>query len=130
LRYFLFKSIKLKRTPCYGSCPVYEVEILANGTVNYNGEMFVEMDGAHSWKIEPENIELLNQLICKYDYFNIQKLNTYKRMTCIPSCITTIELQDGIKRTIENDYGERKYPRLLETFENRIDLIVGIRKNR
>jgi hypothetical protein len=121
-----FKSIKLKRTPCYGCCPVYEVEVLADGTVNFVGEMFVEKIGPHFWMLEAEKIELLNQLICKYDFFNIKEINTYKRMTCMPSCITTIELQDGTKRTIENDYGENIYPRLLETFENRLDQVIGI----
>lgn len=37
-----FKTIQLERTMCFGECPVYKVEILSDGTVNYNGEMFVE----------------------------------------------------------------------------------------
>ena len=92
-----FKSIKLQRTPCYGSCPVYEVEVFANGKVKFIGEMFVKKIGPHFWKLDSGKIELLNQLICKYDYFNIAEQELNIIMSCSPSCITTIELQDGTK---------------------------------
>ncbi|MBT4340004.1 MAG: hypothetical protein HOD63_15545 [Bacteroidetes bacterium] len=116
-----FKSIKIKRTPCYGSCPVYEAEVLADGSVKYIGEMFVKKTGIHKWKLELDKVELLNKLICKYDYFNIEEKECSNLTSCSPSCITTIKLQDGTKRRIENDHGNNKYPDKLKTFENRID---------
>jgi hypothetical protein len=120
-----FKSIKIKRTPCYGSCPVYEAEVLADGSVKYIGEMFVKKMGVHKWKLELDKVELLNKLICKYDYFNIEEKESNILTSCSPSCITTIKLQDGRKRRIENEYGNNKYPDKLKTFENRIDQIIG-----
>ncbi|MCK9401477.1 MAG: DUF6438 domain-containing protein [Bacteroidales bacterium] len=52
-----FQTITLKRTMCYGTCPVYDMEISANGEVNYNGEAFVEKMGHHRWSIQPDAIK-------------------------------------------------------------------------
>lgn len=47
----MFEYIKLRRTMCYGTCPVYSVVVDKEGDVNYNGEMFVYKNGEHNWKI-------------------------------------------------------------------------------
>ena len=52
-----FKTIQLERTMCFGECPVYKVEILSDGTVHYDGDMFVEKTGKHSWQIDASTIE-------------------------------------------------------------------------
>jgi hypothetical protein len=43
----MFEYIKLQRTMCYGTCPVYSVTVDKEGNVNYYGEMFVYKRGEH-----------------------------------------------------------------------------------
>ena len=45
--------ITLQRTACFGACPVYTVSIYADGTVAYNGERFVEVEGTQTGSIDP-----------------------------------------------------------------------------
>lgn len=122
-----FKTITLKRTMCYGTCPVYDVEISANGEVNYNGEAFVEKMGQHRWSIQPDAINALNDAIKKFGYFSIKAKEITTDVTCNPSCITSVLMKDGTYREIDNYYGNDEYPEKLKQFERKIDKIIGVK---
>ncbi len=121
----MFKKIFLKRTACYGHCPVYSLKISANGQVNYSGEIFVGVEGQKSWQLDAQAVKELNDLIKKYDYFNIKEQMITMMSTDSPGCITEIRMKDGRKRKIKNDYGCNQWPLKLKAFENRIDQIVN-----
>jgi len=123
-----FKTIHLERTMCFGECPVYKVEILSNGTVYYNGEMFVEKTGKHSWLIDASTIEKLNQAIKYYKYFNIKKVKPTFEATDNPYCILTVTLQDGITRKTNNYHGDNSFPEELNKLEDKIDELIGSKK--
>jgi len=46
------KEISLERTACYGTCPVYQVTIFADGKVRYEGKNHVDQMGIYSGRIE------------------------------------------------------------------------------
>jgi hypothetical protein len=94
---------------CYGTCPCYLVTVDHSETVTFNGTMHLEKLGLYSWSIDAGAIESLNNDIEKYGYFSLQEPTTY--MTCYPSCITSILLQDGTYREIQHYYGEDLYPK-------------------
>ena len=121
-----FDFIKLKRTECYGTCPVYKVKIYSNGIVEYNGVMFVKKIGSYQWKIDKKAVNLLNEYIKKHGYFGIKKKEPTQIMTDHPYCITSIQLKDKSFRKIDNYKGDNCYSKRLTTFENKIDKIIGI----
>lgn len=121
----MFRRIFLKRTPCYGICPVYKLEIYPDGQVNYFGEHRVRVEGFKSWQIDKKAVEELNYLIKKYDYFNLKEEMVTMMSTDSAGCITEITMDDGRKRKIKNDYGCNQWPLKLKAFENRIDRIVN-----
>lgn len=58
-------SISLTRTGCFGTCPIYELSIKANGEVKYNGKAYVENIGSFEGNIKStktlfQNISNLN----------------------------------------------------------------------
>lgn len=121
----MFKKISLERTACYGHCPIYKLDIFADGKVNYFGELFVRIEGFKSWQLSAESIEKLNEVIYKYDYFNIKEQMVTMMSSDSPSCITEIKMANGRERKIKNDYGCNQWPLKLKAFENRIDKIVN-----
>jgi len=123
----MFSRIFLARTACYGICPVYKLKIYPSGQVNYSGEHHVKVEGYKNWQINGQAVKKLNDLIEKYDYFNIQENSSLDHMmsTDSPSCITEIRMEDGRKRRIKNDHGCNDWPLKLKAFENRIDSLVN-----
>lgn len=124
----LFKSITLQRTPCFGSCPVFSLVIFSDGHVLFDGEHFVSEKGKHSWTIDAETISALNEAIWKHGYFTMIEKAEAVEITCLPTCITTVLMDDGAYREINHDYGCNKFPKKLDAFENKIERIVGAKK--
>ncbi|KAB3530299.1 hypothetical protein F8154_13995 [Alkaliphilus pronyensis] len=58
----MFDYIRLERTMCYGTCPVYNVTVNKDGKVKYEGEMYVYRIGKHQWKISNKKVKQLSDL--------------------------------------------------------------------
>lgn len=120
-----FNTITLERTPCYGTCPVYRIEIDSDGTVRYEGDINVKMTGHHEWTIPHERVEKLEEALQKYRFFDIEENLNAGVVTDMSSCVTTVHMSDGRQRTIENTYGTDRFPPSLYKFENSIDRLSG-----
>lgn len=123
-----FKSITLQRTACYGYCPVFSLVVFSDGHVLFDGEHFVEKKGKHSWTIGVDAIMALNNAISKHGYFTMIEKSEAKEMTCMPTCITSILMEDGTFREINHDFGCNIFPKKLDAFEIKIEKIVGADK--
>jgi len=54
-----YEVVYLARTACFGTCPVYEVEVFADGRVRYTGEEHVKTSGTHEARISPDAVRQL-----------------------------------------------------------------------
>jgi hypothetical protein len=61
--YAQFDVISMRRTACYGTCPVYGVEISADGTFTYKGDEFVKVKGVRQGTLAQEDIALLSSAL-------------------------------------------------------------------
>jgi Domain of unknown function (DUF6438) len=126
----MFKRLLLARTPCYGHCPVYEVEVMQSGEVKYCGRDFVTEIGERRWRISAQKVRQLEDLI---EWFDIQhfRYEAYGSATDLPSCVITLELPDGTIHEIHHNYGDNlteDVARRLNRLENRIESILGTKK--
>jgi hypothetical protein len=69
------ETITLERTPCYGPCPVYSVEIKRDGMVNYFGEEYVKVKGKKTARIKAADFTALEAKFQKIDFLSLR--NTY-----------------------------------------------------
>ena len=55
--------VTLERTPCFGTCPVYQVSIMRSGAVRFLGKQHVTRQGEAMAEIPPARVDsLLRQL--------------------------------------------------------------------
>ena len=64
-------SIKLERGMCYGTCPVYSVELRSDGSAAYHGSMFVERLGPHEGVISKQSFARLAARVAKSGFFDL-----------------------------------------------------------
>lgn len=96
-------SIKIERTPCFGTCPVYKATLVPNGDVTYFGERYVPKLG--SWKGRASDVAFrrLSRLSEKLGFFRLK--NSYSApITDLPTTIVTITRGANVKRV--SCYGE------------------------
>src|ERR1700733_9628445 len=116
--------ITLSRDACYGTCPMYTVELHGDGTVVYRGKRFVAVKGERRGKVAEVAVQDLVAEFRKADFFSLSD-QYIAGVTDFPSYTISIEI-DGKKKTVL-DYvgGQVGMPRTVTDLENDIDRIAG-----
>ncbi len=117
-------SITLERTPCFGMCPVYTVTLHEDGTVVYNGDQHVDVEGEQTINIGAEAFDELMQVIEDVGYFEWD--DEYTDMTVTDQSYIMISVtRDGETKSINHYLGDATAPLALGYLENWIDLAAG-----
>ncbi|MDX5348568.1 MAG: DUF6438 domain-containing protein [Hymenobacteraceae bacterium] len=94
---------RFEKTPCYGSCPVYEAEVYADGSGIYNGKYHVAKTGEHRFQLSQTVIDHIQQEVEKMNFFELQ--DVYKtEATDFPSTILTM-YRNGKSKTVTHEQG-------------------------
>ena len=67
-----FDKIIISRSPCFGSCPINDIEINKNGTVNYSGADHNSKNGFFKSKINSNQFDEIEQNLKKTNYLNLE----------------------------------------------------------
>lgn len=123
--------VTMQRQPCFGTCPVYTVEIDAAGTVTFRGERFVETTGTATDSIGSDAAAALIQELVAGGFFDFAERYTHGEPACglyhtdAPRVIITLRT-GGRARRIEHDYGCSDVPPRLRELQERIDEVAGV----
>lgn len=92
-------SVTLERTPCEGFCPWYEVTILRNGTVKYNGTAYVRVKGIRKATIPSIAVDKLIRDLQNEDFFHWEN----KTYLCVdyPEVRITVTLNEQTHKVVE-----------------------------
>lgn len=123
-------QISLRRTACFGACPIYTVKLSSNGSVEYHGERFVAAEGDRSRQMPPGTFAELAAFAESIDFFSLQDEyrqtigpgNTVTTVTDLPSRYLSVE-KNGQTKTVLNYFGG---PDSLARFEALIVELSGV----
>jgi Domain of unknown function (DUF6438) len=121
--------ITLRRTACFGTCPVYSLEIFENGFTRYVGTDFVQSEGERRAVIRHEAVEDLIALFLRADYFALKEDyetcrapdGTSQFVTDLPTTYTSLRV--GTKKKSVRNYACG--PERLTRLEEEIDKIAN-----
>lgn len=65
-------SIRLSRSGCFGTCPIYSVVIYGDGKIEYHGKEYVAISGDHEARIEPEAATRLLERFRSANFFALK----------------------------------------------------------
>lgn len=109
----------IKRTACYGQCPMYKATFMDNGEVKYIGRRFVEKVGTYRTLLSAQEVQELKQKITEYDYYRLDSLYPTP-ISDFPSCITEANLNNQYKMVVDR----RNPPSNLKAFEKFLDSLL------
>ncbi len=114
-------GVKMSRGVCYGTCPVYDVEVMQNGMVRYTGRRFVKSEGIYEKTMNPASVNTLLQQFTGARTDTMQ--NEYRQLvTDLPSITYELSYSNGTQKTIQNaNYG----PATLVELAAAVDALVG-----
>ena len=86
--------LTFERTPCFGTCPAYSMQVFADGRVAYEGRHSVPLMGKHDLKLPAATVaEILRQ--AKVAHFETFEKEYKTGTTDLPSTIVAIRQPDG-----------------------------------
>jgi hypothetical protein len=90
-------SITLDRTDCMGSCPSYAVTVSGDGSVTYNGRLFVEVTGEKTATVSLDDVRRLVAKVEEIGFFTLAVPTVASGNVCtatdIPGYTTTVSLR-------------------------------------
>lgn len=116
-------AITLERTACFGTCPMYTISILEDGTVLYNGVDFVEVKGEQTSQIDPELVAQMVEAFADAGYFEWDEAYDTQQVSDLPTVITSVT-RDGETHRISRYLGDSSAPLALAYLEQWVDLMT------
>ena len=66
-----YRMLRLERTPCYGKCPYYTVDVYSNGLVLYDGKRHTRLQGLHETRLDDDVLLIIRDAIAEADFYNL-----------------------------------------------------------
>lgn len=109
------KIISLEKTACFGTCPVFHIEIYNNGFATYNGKKFVTIKGLHNLEISKNDISKILKKAKEIDFQNLKNEYT-ENITDLPTTYIMVK-----NKKIKDYFGA---PEKLKELEKMIEDII------
>ena len=102
-----FKKLSISSSPCYGSCPVFQIEIDSIGAFKYQGRIFTDKKGNYTGKMPENNLELIQNQVDKIDWKNLKEIY-WKQVSDIQYFKVEMEDTNGKKYSLTTNSPESK----------------------
>lgn len=114
----LFASIK--KSYCYGKCPVFELKIYNNGYAEYEGTANVDLIGKYASNVSKEAMQSILDKAISIGYKDMKDEYDHEGVTDLPSTWTSVVI-DGQRKSVKKRYD---YPKTLNEFETVFQAII------
>lgn len=112
----------IRKTPCYGKCPVFEAKFYSDGRATYAGKMNVDKIGEFTGRVNEATMKSIKSKAMEVGYLDF--LNEYPtgevKIADVPTTHTSIRIGDMVK-AVSNKY---QGPEGLKVFEDFLMEIV------
>lgn len=115
----------IDRGACYGTCPVYTLAVYRDGTVEYEGKLYVKTTGKAAGTVTDEQMAALDKLFTSDHYLAYDSKYTSYDVTDESSARTAYRPPGAREtKTVDHYAGDSKAPESLTKLEDRFDAIV------
>lgn len=111
--------ISLEKTPCYGPCPAYKMEIFSSGLVRFKGESNHKMIGNYESSLHQEDLQKIVQRFRDSNFFKFKNQYT-GNVSDLPTTYIYFKDQSN-EKTIQDYYNA---PEQLKELEQVVENLI------
>ncbi|MFK8104337.1 MAG: DUF6438 domain-containing protein [Saprospiraceae bacterium] len=117
-----YVQVSLRKTACYGKCPVYELKIYSNGKATYTGKANVERLGNYEAIFTAEKMLALEARAAAINYFELSENYPPSKIGIpdLPNTISYVKIGEREKQIFNN----HDAPAVLLDFEQFVENLV------
>lgn len=90
---------ELKTSPCFGECPVFELQVYHNGVATFNGESFTDKEGMWIKRFEKSTVIDFTERFKSIEFFSLKDAYDNPGVSDLSSTFITFR-NDGAEKTI------------------------------
>ncbi len=112
--------IQMRKSACFGTCPVYTLKIFTNGRVEYHGDNHTEKLGVYSRVLSDE---VYTNIARTFRLANLAQYDSLYRSGATDFPITSLTYHGkGFSKTIAGDF---ETPKAVRALENKLDTLAN-----
>lgn len=77
--------LSMRKTPCFGDCPTYNISISKEGKVTFNGKKHTLVTGKHEFQLSEEQLNTLKEKIAKKKFSSFKSKYDNPKVSDLPS---------------------------------------------
>ncbi len=112
-------QVNMHKGACFGSCPVYTLNIDNEGNAIYDGERFTEKVGKHKMKIKKSELEAIAKKLAEVNFFALNE--DYKSDVADLPLVTIAHTNKGLSKTVK---GKERRPEVLLELQSMLEKIA------
>ncbi len=122
--------IRLARGACHGTCPIYSVQLGANGKVRFDGTRFVRHVGLDSASVSRSTVQSLQRAFAARKFDSVSPVIEYGTQSCGSSYVADLPTNELTLRTssglhhVRWDEGCRSHPPMLDSLAQMVDSVT------
>lgn len=104
--------LTLRRTPCFGHCPVYRIDIYQDGSVRYEGVQFTERLGTYRGQLSATERGKLSAMAEEIGFSDLKSEypSAGQRIMDLPTIQLTMLTPEGRKTIVSRNYANPDIP--------------------
>lgn len=114
-------GLDIKKGPCFGSCPVYTLNIDHEGLATYDGIRFTDLVGKHTLLLSPETVQDLNKAFEKADFENFK--DNYESEIADLASVSISYRNTNIDKTV---VGKMERPEKVKELEELLESLLNL----
>lgn len=112
-------TLEVSTTPCFGSCPVYDLTIKESGLAVYNGKHFPET-GEIFKPLPMREVDSLRKVFAGNNFFELDSVYDNPNVTDLPSMKIHLSLGNGAEKTVLSRYEQPQNLKNITAFIERL----------
>jgi hypothetical protein len=113
-------SVTLRRGPCFGNCPIYEVTLRSDGRATYRGGDYAPRSGEYEGSVDPAAVEMLLDRLDDVDFWQMRP-DRQLQVQDLPEMVLTAERANRRRHRVHTNLP----PRELEPIQAAIDSVAN-----
>ena len=113
-------TFEISTTPCFGTCPVYDLTIKESGLAVYNGKKFPETKGELFKNLPDQEMDSLRDILAGSNFFKMDSVYNDPSVTDLPSTTMTLTLGSGTSKTVMGRIGTPENFDAIKAFVERL----------
>jgi hypothetical protein len=114
-------ALYYERTPCFGMCPIFKLEVFQSGKARFEGKNYTELIGVYSAQFTPQEMVNISALADRIGFFQFQEKYDNPAIQDFPTITIALYKEEKLKYVVNKYRGPKELNELYTLLDKIIE---------